>query len=350
MYAVVLAGGGGTRLYPLSSPEKPKPFLPLLGDRTLLQTTVARLAPLVSPSDVIVVTDVRYEAIVQAQLPESQVISEPVGRNTAAAVALAAVCAGRPMGEVMLVLPADHRIEREDVFRDLLASAERVALGEGSTFEPLVTLGITPDQPSVEYGYLVPAEQDPIDIGTAKVRRLAAFEEKPTLARAQTLVARPGVAWNGGVFLWTRRAILSALAQYTALPGLLVDATNGGQLQNVYEPLPSISIDYAVLEPAARDGKVVTTALDAGWSDLGGWPSLVAALGGPAIGAVVKPGEAVETAPSDLILRRSEGRLQLLAGDGSRMSWPAPMAFFRGGAPIAGLLETLVARVEAAAE
>ena len=349
MYAVVLAGGGGTRLYPLSSPEKPKPFLPLLGEETLLQRTVARLAPLVLPADVTVVTDIRYEGLVRDQLPESQVLCEPLGRNTAAAVALAAARISRPMSDVMLVLPADHLIEREDDFRQLLAAAEGAALGRAGTNDPLVTLGVVPSHASVEYGYLVPGPEEPVEVDGSRVRRLAAFEEKPDPRRAKALLRLPGVAWNAGVFLWTRRAIVGALAEYTRLPGLLVDAREAGELASVYPTLPSISVDYAVLEPAARDGKVMTAAMDVGWSDLGGWPSLIAALGGPAIGRVVKPGESVVAATSDLILTRDGGRLELVAGTGDVVAPTAPIAHFPNGLSIRDLVTDLIDRVQAAA-
>ena len=131
MYAVVLAGGGGTRLWPLSRPECPKPFLRLLGEETLIQRTVARLAPLVEPRDVYVVVDRRHMALVAEQLPaipSANVIGEPIGRNTAAAVALAAEVIGRPEDEVMLVLPADAYVADEAGFRAALATAAAVAI------------------------------------------------------------------------------------------------------------------------------------------------------------------------------------------------------------------------------
>jgi mannose-1-phosphate guanylyltransferase len=338
MYAVVLAGGGGTRLYPLSTPERPKPFLPLLGDETLLQRTVGRLAPLISPADVTVVTDVRYEPLVREQLPSCGVLSEPLGRNTAAAVALAARRVSRPED--------DHLIEREDDFRNLLASAERVAAGEGGRREPLVTLGIVPTQASPEYGYLVPEPDAAADVGASAVRPLRAFIEKPGLSRARQLLQQPGVAWNGGVFLWTRGSILAALGRRTVLPAALDAAVDAVSLRAAYADLPSISIDYAVLEPEARDGRVVMMALAGGWSDLGGWSSLLTALGGPPDGRVVKPGERITPGRSALLLRRDQGRLELVEGNGRAVTWTGPMAYFQDGLACRPLLVDLIDRVE----
>src|SRR5438477_723736 len=120
MYAVILAGGGGTRLWPLSSTERPKPFLPLLGPDSLLRLTVARIAGLVEPDDIFVVTDRRYAGLVRMQLPEVRVLGEPVGRNTAAAIALATAGIERPEDEVMMVLPSDHWIEDPPAFEGVL--------------------------------------------------------------------------------------------------------------------------------------------------------------------------------------------------------------------------------------
>ena len=178
MYAVILAGGGGTRLWPLSSPERPKPFLPLLGERTLLQLTAVRLAGLIEPASTYVITDRRYESLVREQVPDATVVAEPVGRNTAAAIALAAVAIDRPHDEVMLVLPADQTVRDGDLFRAVLRDAEgELALGS-LVVDPLVTLGIQTARPAIEYGYLIPnlGRKQQLQL-TAYV--LEAFEEKP---------------------------------------------------------------------------------------------------------------------------------------------------------------------------
>jgi mannose-1-phosphate guanylyltransferase/mannose-1-phosphate guanylyltransferase/mannose-6-phosphate isomerase len=138
MYAVILAGGGGTRLHPLSRAERPKPFLPLLGERTLLQGTVERLAGLTA--DITVVTDKRYERLVREQAPGVAVVVEPLGRNTAAAIALAALTIERHEDEVMLVVPADQTVRRADLFREVLrTSANHLATGSFGVTDPLVT-------------------------------------------------------------------------------------------------------------------------------------------------------------------------------------------------------------------
>ena len=203
MYAVVLAGGGGTRLWPLSTPERPKPFLRLLGDESLIQRTVARLAPLIGPEDVFVVTDRRYLTLLADQLPDvpaANLIGEPMGRNTAAAVALAAEAIARPDDEIMVVLPADSHIADEAGFREALAVAEEVSRG-GS----LVTLGVTPDRPETGYGYVLalPPAREVRGHPTFAVDR---FVEKPTVARAQELLSTGLASWNAGIFAWTRAA------------------------------------------------------------------------------------------------------------------------------------------------
>src|SRR5688500_8320193 len=155
MYAVILAGGGGTRLWPLSRRALPKPFLPLLGEESLFQLTLRRIAPLIEPQNVFVVAEQRHLGLVSQQAPElpsRHLLGEPFGRNTAAAIALAAVISERPGSEVMVVLPADHDIVDEPGFRAVLATAARAAQ-DGS----LVTLGIEPTGPETGYGYIVGA-------------------------------------------------------------------------------------------------------------------------------------------------------------------------------------------------
>jgi mannose-1-phosphate guanylyltransferase/mannose-6-phosphate isomerase len=280
VYAVILAGGGGTRLWPLSRPACPKPFLPLVGDRTLLQRTWDRIVPdLVPAADVAVVTDRRYEALVREQLPEigeGMVLSEPVGRNTAAAVALAAAALDRADDDVMLVLPADHLVADEPGFRALLQRAAAAA-----SAGRLVTLGIAPDGPETGYGYVVAGDALAGDPGVVSVDR---FVEKPTEDAARALLAGVApVAWNAGIFLWRRDAIRAAFA--ASSPDILADVEAGfagGEeaLASAYSQVRATSIDYAVLEPAAAAGRVAMLRAAVGWSDLGSWTALRDAVAG----------------------------------------------------------------------
>lgn len=320
MYVVILAGGGGTRLWPLSTPARPKPFLPLLGDETLFQRTARRLLDGdelgLDRDDLVVVTDARYGGLVRAQAPGVAVLEEPVGRNTAAAIALATITVERDDDDVMLVVPADQVIEREDVFRGVVAAAG-AALAHGSfgIESPLVTLGIQPTRAATEYGYLIPHVERGEARGGLLAYPLVRFQEKPDAATAATLVAQQGVAWNAGMFLWRRRAIRAALATYA--PDVLeaVQAAHArGDLATAYPSIRSTSIDYAVMESAAADGQVVMGAMDVGWSDLGSWGSLLEALGVAGDGRVVQAGEAASVAPGELIVRRVDGGLRLDVG------------------------------------
>jgi mannose-1-phosphate guanylyltransferase len=275
VYAVVLAGGGGTRLWPLSRPECPKPFLRLLGDETLIQRTVARLAPLVLPEDVYVVAEERHLALVAEQLPlipAANRIGEPVGRNTAAAVALAAEAIDRPDDEVMLVLPADAHIADEVGYRDALVAAAEVARG-GS----LVTLGVTPRGPETGYGYVLaaPPAREVAGLPTFAVDR---FVEKPTADRAGDLIATGLASWNAGIFAWTRETIRDRLARHApdilnAVEAIVDDGTRE-KMREAYPAIRSTSIDYAVMEPASLEGAVAVVPMNVGWSDLGSWSAL----------------------------------------------------------------------------
>jgi mannose-1-phosphate guanylyltransferase len=346
MYAVIMAGGGGTRLHPLSRPERPKPFLPLLGERSLLEATAERLRPLTD--DITVVTDRRYEPLVREQLPDVQLLLEPLGRNTAAAIALATLAIDRPDDDVMVVLPADQTIERDEVFRDVLrTAADELATGIFDIEDPLVTLGVRVDRPATEYGYLLPDATRSEERGGLRVHPLRAFEEKPTPARAEQLGREAGVAWNAGMFLWRRRAILAALQRYTGLVqtiGPMIGSPS--MLERAYESIRvALSIDYAVMEGAARDGRVVMGAMDVGWSDLGSWTALLAALGSRGEGAVVKPGETVEVGDEDLVIRRVDGRLGVIAPlERGSMTATQPIAVLRGTLPDIGRVRELIDR------
>jgi mannose-1-phosphate guanylyltransferase len=320
MYVVILAGGGGTRLWPLSRQERPKPFLPLVDDRSLLQHTVRRILPLVDETDIFCVAERRYGQLIRDQVPDVGLIVEPSGRNTAAAIALASAVIDRPHDDVMVVLPADHWIVDEGGFRDVIKVAvERLAMGVFEIEQPLVTLGVRPTYPSTHYGYLRPDTMHGAKVDGVRANPLLGFEEKPTDARARELINLPGVAWNAGMFAWQRGTIRAALEKYTPLP-MLIDQAVGSDLAlaNAYDRITPISIDRAVMESAAADHHVVMGAMDVGWSDLGSWTALLAAIAGDRIdgatGRVVQPGETVEVGPDDLVVRATGGHLVVEAG------------------------------------
>ena len=348
MYVVVMAGGGGTRLWPLSRPERPKPFMPLLGDESLLQATVRRLSGIDGdgvPIDVTVVTDQRYEQLVRAQLPDVRVLIEPAGRNTAAAIALATVAVDRPDDDVMIVLPADHFIRDEGVFRDVLrTAATRLATGALGSDDALVTLGIQVSRPATGYGYLIPRLDAGQVIDGLQAYPLKAFEEKPKPARAEELAKQAGVAWNAGMFVWRRRAIRAAFERYSGLIGLLEPTIRApALLAHAYEQLKPVSIDVGLMESAARDGRVVMGAMDVGWSDIGSWTELLAAISAGGTGSVVQPGDRIDVDAEDLVVRRAEGAVRVIRPlQAGSMTATQPIAVLRGADPL--VVEALLAR------
>jgi mannose-1-phosphate guanylyltransferase len=379
MYVVILAGGGGTRLRPLSRPELPKPFLPLLGPDSLFQLTLERLPEEVDGQrDVFVVTDRRYEEIVRRQAARVagfggrgiRVVAEPVGRNTAPAVALAAAAIERPAEEVMLVLPADHFIADVPLFRDVLRGVVGgLALGALGVENPLVTLGIEPTGPETVYGYIRPrCDEDgaPLtavlevprpDRPSGEFIRLAAhpveaFVEKPSRERAEQLVNEGGVYWNAGMFAWRRRAIRDAFSLTTRAAAVyqpIAQALASGSpdaLALAYEEVETVSIDYAVMEPAAAAGRVLTAGMRVGWSDLGNWTALLQALGlGPQVrGRVVEVGEAVELGADDLLVLEDHDRLFVEAGPRGTMTLPSTGALLAGAGPGRAVVEDLLDR------
>jgi mannose-1-phosphate guanylyltransferase len=326
MYAVILAGGGGTRLWPLSRPDRPKPFLRLLGDRTLLRTTYERLVPdLLGPADVMVVTDRRYAALVREELPEldrAQVLGEPAARNTAAAIAYAAAAIERSPDDVMIVVPADHLVRDEGTFRALLREAVELAAasGPGSGAPSLVTLGIDPTGPETGYGYIVAAGQPRPGSAGGGARAVSRFVEKPSTEAAAALLAGPDpAAWNAGIFVWRRDAIRAALMAHApdiatdVEAGVAASASDPAVLEAAYATLRSTSIDYAVMEPAARSGEVAMLRADIGWSDLGSWEALRDALVAEARAAGVLEG-AVGVGE-----RRDRGSTSTLVMSGGRL-------------------------------
>lgn len=272
VYAVILAGGSGSRLWPLSRQHLPKQFLALDGASSLLQTTINRLSPVIDKKDVIVVTQESHakgEAY-HALLPY-QALYEPIGRNTAPAIALAAayLVAGGD-DPVMVVLPADHIIKDEVQFRAHL----NVAI-EAAESGRLMTFGIQPTRPDTGFGY-IKAHQS----GDSEVCEVDHFTEKPDLENAERFLKEGGYYWNSGMFVWRASSILSEVKTHLPavdqiLQTILAESRAGGNFQQAVEKhfpaMPSISIDYGVLEKSDR---VSLIPCNIGWNDVGSWQAV----------------------------------------------------------------------------
>jgi len=273
--AVVLAGGSGTRLWPLSRKQLPKQFLRLQGEKTLLDETVHRLAPLIEPKDVIVVTGEEH-AIGEAynSLKPYQTILEPMGRNTAPAIAAAAVYLQQQsdFGEdpIMVVLPADHIIKDQKAFQLALQQAI-----ESAKHGHLVTFGIQPTRADTGFGYL---KVEPLAENQLSAQRVTEFTEKPDQVTANSYLEAGGYYWNSGMFVWRTSTILNEIAAH--LPELnkivkeicLKLLSETGTLPiDLWQKMPNISIDYGVLE---KSSNVRLVPCDIGWSDVGSWDAV----------------------------------------------------------------------------
>jgi len=281
-YAVIMAGGGGTRLWPISRKEKPKQLLPLIGQETLFQSTVHRLENLFLSEHILVVTveeQAREMRLQAPEIPEENYIIEPTPRGTASVVGLAAaVLHKRDASAKMAVLPSDHFIRNRDLFHYLLKAAFDVA-DNGY----LVTLGITPNQPSTAYGYIQQGESldGQYKYPTYKVKR---FIEKPDEQAAQQLLRTGDHSWNSGMFIWRADAILSEIKkQMPLLSGALKLISSAWETnkQNavLLEHWPNLqmeTVDYGIMEHAER--VAVLPAGGLGWSDVGMWSSLFEVL------------------------------------------------------------------------
>ena len=270
MYGIILAGGSGSRLWPLSRELYPKQLLNLISDKSLLQSTFERLTNCMQKDEILSITNTKHSANVRMQLAQQtenpKVLSEPVSKNTAPAIALATKYIMQETGEdpVILVVPSDHLIQDKEHFLSTVKKGEKLA-EEGY----IVTFGIKPNYPETGYGYINTLK--PLDIGF-KVKE---FVEKPNLETAEKYLKAGTYYWNSGIFMFKASTMIAEIEKNA--PGIAkiaqnVDFTKSSDIPFVeFDKMPSISIDYAVME---KSDKIALVALESDWNDLGSWQSI----------------------------------------------------------------------------
>jgi len=298
IHAVILAGGRGTRFWPRSRTRTPKQLLDIVGKQTMLEQTVARLRPLISPDRIWSVTNAEQTAALKKQLPAAsrkRVLTEPIGRNTTAAIALAAIhIRYAAKGDVLIaVRPAEHYIAQPEKYRGIVAAALNVAREPGR----MVVLGIPPTRPETGFGY-VERMGEAVDSSTFPVFAVRRFTEKPALATAQEYVASGNYHWNAGMFFWRVSTFLENLQRHLPqthaalekLAACIGKPDYEKKLRAIYPKLENISVDYAVLERATNQSgppQVFVIPAEIGWSDIGSWAAvyeLLATSGGAVTG------------------------------------------------------------------
>lgn len=276
--ALIMAGGKGTRFWPLSTEEKPKQFLNLIGEDTMIQMTVNRIKPIIPIDRIFVCTGKKYVDLVKEQLPElpeTNIIVEPEGRNTAPCIALSAFIIKRYYKDAnMVVLPSDHLIKDEEEFRNIIESANDFI---DSNQDSIITLGMQPTRPETGYGYIRCGNEERKRNGYTIVK-VDAFVEKPNKEKAQKYLCDGNHLWNGGMFIWSVDNILNQISKYSPDTYNSLEKLSGAkenEVQNIinskYPKTEAISIDYAVLEKS-KDIYVIPS--DFGWDDVGSWEAL----------------------------------------------------------------------------
>lgn len=347
LWAVIMAGGAGTRFWPLSRRRRPKQLTRLVGPGTMLQATVARLAPLIPAERVLVITSEAIAEETRRQLPSvpaANIIAEPVGRDTAPCVALSAALLGALDREaVSVVMPADH------VISDVAALQECLRVGAATAATGmLVTYGVPPRGPATGYGYIEVGPR--LSDGEPAVHRVVRFEEKPPPERARAFVAGGRHLWNSGIFTWRVDAVASELARrqpgiWSALEGVGELAGSPGleeHLRAVYPSLPKVSVDYALMEHAAQVA-VVRATFD--WDDIGSWDAVGRHL--PVVDGGTRGRGRVVAVDTEGCVAVSEGPLVGLVGvsDVVVAATPDAVLVVRGGC--GETVKALVQRLEA---
>lgn len=267
MKVVIMAGGQGTRFWPWSIEEKPKQFLPLMSEDTMLQQTYKRFQKWIPLEKIFIITTEDYLSYIKEQIPaidDNQIIIEPIPRDTAPCLALTALqFLQNNDDEVFAAVPADHYIPDEEVLQNALLKAEKAAQKDGS----ILTLGIKPTRPETGYGYIRAVEDFETSKGYMKVKK---FIEKPSIKVAEDLIKDSQIYWNSGIFIWKPSTIETYMKKYQpVIWNTLLDCNR--ELSIRYSSLPKISIDFAVLEKAET---IYTIPVDIQWDDVGNWSAL----------------------------------------------------------------------------
>lgn len=276
--ALIMAGGKGTRFWPLSTEEKPKQFLNLIGNKTMIQMTINRIKPIIPIERIFVCTGKKYIDLVKSQLPElpdRNIIVEPEGRNTTPCIALSAFVIKRYYKNAkMVVLPSDHLIRNEEGFRNIILEAN-IFLKENNN--AIITLGMEPDRPETGYGYIKYDNKKIQDVKN-QVIKVEKFVEKPNKELAKKYLSFGNYLWNGGMFLWTVENILNEIGKYspnTYEALYKIEEVKEENLQDLindeYKNTEEISIDYSVLE---KSNEVYVIPSDFGWDDIGSWEAI----------------------------------------------------------------------------
>lgn len=319
VYAVIMAGGSGTRFWPKSTQKLPKQFLSLFGKGTMIQNTAQRIEPLIPQEQVLVVTNEKYVDIVKEQLPKvphANIVGEPVAKNTAPCVAIAAEMLYKNDPEaVMVVLPADHQIQDPEKFNTYL----KAAIKKAESGHSLVTIGINPGRPETGYGYIHANNTIQEDFNSKPVHPVRGFKEKPDKETAQKFLEAGEYYWNSGMFIWKAKTILDEFESH--LPEMYEQVKSAGKnlygedheaaINQFYRSCESVSIDYGIMEHATN---VFVVPGEFGWNDVGSWTAVYELGEKNASGNVIKAKNVTSSKAEKNLIYSNSGKMISVVG------------------------------------